>query len=598
MWVSMMIGLHAVIHSQVVIHDTVTVCPDTSSMSGQPAHPLAKSEIHFFYEPVYNPCGELTYCRPGLVDGVYDPCGGGCYTFSPDFSEVTYTSQIRSAVIPLINLSESGGSIAFDVSRPQSEIGHRIFAYHLTNRPDLRVCWGADPTTPPIGTGTLNVAYGERLFFALQEDVYSPGHVPVEITPICPYEFMVRFENPDVTLWVNGFETGMATYEVVPDTENVAHGTAVPLDVIAWKQHDEGTEEIPETAELDFTFMSGAEYGTYIGPDSLQADTLHNILYRDVKAGRVQFLANGENPEGSELVIFSVNASGKECPAGAGIAFIQSAEKIRLVADKYRLNPLRNGQNKDNPNYNVNGDERKRIIDFSKVDTDSVHIYVSDAMDKPIQDYPITITALVVDRSGGHDHSGNRPTGKFIYGQDTLTTDRRKTDASGSLHYKYLSSGFGGIDSICVEGETRSDTATAKILLKRNDFQLLTEGEHYRLVGRTDTHKVNHYATSNTITKLKQLADSVFADSSYILQYNDMSLINGGPFDYSSKYPWDTPHLEHRNGNNVDMRPWSADADSTKIDADYLERKVKKLFKGNLCEECKNTSNHHFHLTF
>lgn len=342
MWVSIMIGLHTVIYPQVVIHDTVTVCPDTSSFSGHPAYPLAKTDIYFNYAPVYNPCGELTYCRPGTVNGVYDPCGGGCYTFSPDFSQVTYTSQIRSAVIPLVNLSESGGSISFDASRPQSEIGHRIFAYHITNQPDLRVCWGADPTSPPTGAGTLNVAYGERLFFSLQEDAYSPGHIPVEITPICPYEFMVRFEDPALTLRVNGFESGMATYEVVPDTDSVAHGSAVPLDVIAWKQLEEGTEEIPETTELDFTFMSGAEYGTYIGPDSLQSDTLRNVLYRDVKAGRVQFAANGLNPEKSKLVIFSVHVSGKECPAGAGVAFVQPAAEysFRVNFEKDTLNYL------------------------------------------------------------------------------------------------------------------------------------------------------------------------------------------------------------------------------------------------------------------
>ena len=93
-----------------------------------------------------------------------------------------------------------------------------------------------------------------------------------------------------------------------------------------------------------------------------------------------------------------------------------------------------------------------------------------------------------------------------------------------------------------------------------NDFELLKDGEHYNLVGKTTTHPVNHYSTKGTIEKLKKLADLANADSSYILQYNDISLKYGGPFDISKTYLWNTPHNTHREGTNVDMRPWSADA--------------------------------------
>jgi len=89
------------------------------------------------------------------------------------------------------------------------------------------------------------------------------------------------------------------------------------------------------------------------------------------------------------------------------------------------------------------------------------------------------------------------------------------------------------------------------------DLELMTEGDHYDLVGAygesgvTSQHRVNHYGTSRLIEKLKALADSVHADSSYVLRINDISLQHGGPFDILNK--WDTPHETHREGRSADV---------------------------------------------
>ena len=85
------------------------------------------------------------------------------------------------------------------------------------------------------------------------------------------------------------------------------------------------------------------------------------------------------------------------------------------------------------------------------------------------------------------------------------------------------------------------------------NFEELTEGDHYDLVGWTTTHHRNHYGTSTLIKKLRALADSLYKDSSYVIQINDMSLIYGGPFDCNEKYLWDTPHETHRQGVNADI---------------------------------------------
>ena len=84
--------------------------------------------------------------------------------------------------------------------------------------------------------------------------------------------------------------------------------------------------------------------------------------------------------------------------------------------------------------------------------------------------------ALVRQGSGGHDHSAQRPTGRFVTAdKDTLAEVEGKTDADGKAKYTYLCSGIGGVDSIYVQGRTPDDTATATILLKVGEFELMTE---------------------------------------------------------------------------------------------------------------------------
>lgn len=223
---------------------------------------------------------------------------------------------------------------------------------------------------------------------------------------------------------------------------------------------------------------------------------------------------------------------------------------------------------------------RPKVIDFSKVETTTVTVKVVDSEEKPVSAYDFTMRALVRDASGGHDHSEGRPTGRFVTEQhDTLTEVEGKTDTNGQAKYKYLCSGIGGIDSIYVKGQTPYDTATATIALKFGDFQLMTEGGHYDLVGAygesgvNSQHRVNHYGTPHLIKQLKALADSLYADSSHVLRLNDMSIQFGGPFDIWNK--WDTPHQTHRLGVNGDVS--YLNAAGVIIDSTHFEARVNDL---------------------
>jgi hypothetical protein len=204
---------------------------------------------------------------------------------------------------------------------------------------------------------------------------------------------------------------------------------------------------------------------------------------------------------------------------------------------------------------------------------------VTDPQGTPIPNYPFTLRALVRTNSGGHDHDVGRPTGRFVTGADTTVTVQDRTDAAGERQYRYLSSGFGGVDSLFVQGETERDTASATIVLKIADFEELTEGTHYRLIGSfgepgvNSQHRKNHFGTTNLVSRLKALADSVHADSSYVLRFNDMSLQFGGPFDIRNN--WNAPHQTHREGVSVDID--DVDANGKKVEGNYLKKWIQTV---------------------
>jgi hypothetical protein len=131
--------------------------------------------------------------------------------------------------------------------------------------------------------------------------------------------------------------------------------------------------------------------------------------------------------------------------------------------------------------------------------------------------------------------------------------------------------------------------------LRRGNFVELTQSAHDTLIGQTDTHLRNHFGTQNLLDKIKALADSVYADSSYVLRINDMSLVWGGPFDCKADYRWNTPHEEHREGASVDI----SDVDNNKkkkIGKVYFEDRIMRApFFGKVGYEPKLN---HFHVTF
>jgi hypothetical protein len=234
--------------------------------------------------------------------------------------------------------------------------------------------------------------------------------------------------------------------------------------------------------------------------------------------------------------------------------------KIKIELASSTLTPLGDNDNKLNPNYREEGpDKRKYIIDWSKVKKTGVTVRVNDLSGNPVPNYPITMTAFGVDLSGGHDHIPDRPWGLFVTTEhDTVNFLWGETDNEGKITCTYLSSGIGGKDSIAAWGyDYDKDTASAIVFLKVKDLEELKPATNYELTGAfgdpgvRSEHRSNHYGTSVLVGKLKELADSVYTNTQDKLRFNDMSLMNGGPFDIWNN--WDTPHQTHRNGISVDL---------------------------------------------
>lgn len=344
---------------------------------------------------------------------------------------------------------------------------------------------------------------------------------------------------------------------------------------------------------MTLTIIEGTTLGEFV--DTAGASLGTSVTKKASELSTIRFSANGQEPSGGGGRV-TIQAFSEGITRTVSFTVLPPLKvTLRLDVRDRTLRPLGDSDNKVNPNYKKDGpDARKRIIDFAKVKWTTVALAVKDEQNNPVPNFQFTMQAFVRSYSGGHDHDGDRPTGRFITKtNDTVATFQDKTGTDGKATYKYLCSGIGGVDSIFVGGVRATDTASAVIIVKITDLQELTEGDRYDLVGMYGTgdvksqHRTNHFGTPRLIQKLKALADSLHKDSSYVMRVNDMSLIYGGPFDTENN--WNTPHETHREGLNTDI---SYTATGDRRIPEQMFRKMTDNLNG------KVKPHGHYHVTF
>ncbi len=344
---------------------------------------------------------------------------------------------------------------------------------------------------------------------------------------------------------------------MIPDTINHSEISTIMVQA---KDKFDGDLDLPQgTCVNFFLFSGGGVYGSFLSPDSVISDALANIIYEDAKAGKVKFIADGEEPdEPQEVEITVTSRVDDEDKEGMGIVVIKSSTySLNItIPEPAQIWPTMPSGKSKNPN-------KRNVQENIKV------ALLKD--DLPVINQDITITLQMILPSGGHDHTNQPPANLMgqLVGDNIGTTEVTiKTDTTGTGIVKYTAPEFGGLFEFTAMTVLSEDTLLALDTLKVRvpDLELLPESEYYTKVGGTAKHHGppdyqedhNHYGITKILTSIQNIAaDYDSLHSGVKLLINDISLPYGGLFDINGD--WQPPHKEHRMGK-------SADIDDTGID--------------------------------
>ena len=128
-----------------------------------------------------------------------------------------------------------------------------------------------------------------------------------------------------------------------------------------------------------------------------------------------------------------------------------------------------------------------------------------------------------------------------------------ESGATDSEPLIYTSSEVSGTEKIKAGFEESGKSSEFKIDIKVPEFDSFSERRRlpYRGSGGTDTHPDGTRGTESTIKKLTEIAQRYFERTKRILSVNDLSLPDGGLFDF--KNTWSPQHNTHRTGTDADI---------------------------------------------
>lgn len=203
----------------------------------------------------------------------------------------------------------------------------------------------------------------------------------------------------------------------------------------------------------------------------------------------------------------------------------------------------------------------------------------------PVVGHSIRLTAAGVPGSGGHNaaehDNGTRPIPDGNYG--VFAANQGVTIAGGVFTTTYTPTRFGGSETITINSRDFPDasavatltvTVPALVQLPRNDASYIQIGGqntggpragHFVHPGPVDANSpvdqdnnFNHWGTQRLVNAIQHLANDFNAErlrrwqNAGLLQFNDMSLPNGGIFDINGTWA-NNLHADHREGINVDF---------------------------------------------
>lgn len=203
---------------------------------------------------------------------------------------------------------------------------------------------------------------------------------------------------------------------------------------------------------------------------------------------------------------------------------------------------------------------------------------VTKSTGEPAPNQSVEIEAVWVSGSGGHSHPNVPPQDQMgvlsvllpvpLAPEQGRGVIEAETDEEGKIYLNYTTPQFGGnIDLVATLQTTTGQSNSKRVTARVPGLVELTSGQNYELIGAPDNNSgtndpcrlppgSNHYSNHWGVPALAKAVKSIAAefDSLYPgtkLRINDVSLENGGLFDYKNN--WSPPHKSHRTGTNADI---------------------------------------------
>jgi hypothetical protein len=220
-----------------------------------------------------------------------------------------------------------------------------------------------------------------------------------------------------------------------------------------------------------------------------------------------------------------------------------------------------------------------------------LEVAVVDDNGDPIPNRVVVLRLDPTEGTAGHAHSGNKPDGG-------LSSFSPSTGPEGRVTVTYTAPVASGPVQLRAssEGATPDEKTVSVGVL---GLEALPPSDLYRLVGATTPHPDNHFGTPAFNAALESLAASFHRVYGLSLEYNDMSLEQGGIFDLNQN--WNPPHDEHRVGTNVDLRLRVGDTPLTPRQLDAIRFEwyaLSGLQESRAVYDESRTGQPHYHLRF
>ncbi len=184
--------------------------------------------------------------------------------------------------------------------------------------------------------------------------------------------------------------------------------------------------------------------------------------------------------------------------------------------------------------------------------------YLEDEYGAPVAGVPVYFWPTVQAYSGWHNHHEPPDRQRGSVYPDTVTSD-----SFGIACTTFTSPVFAGYYEIWAEDQFYYAQASAAVQAQYwpGDYGMwdVPPSSWWLLKGGNTSHPYNHFGKLDMVDDLMQLCMAFYYDelntSGKKAGINDMSLPDGGLFDIGPPYGqfWQSPHSEHRWGENADM---------------------------------------------